>query len=85
MEPVIQVQDLVKIYMLGEVEVQALRGVLPVDPKGEFVAIMGRLRLRQINLYEYLRIPGSAHPGLYLLEGMDGKNLQRDELAEIRT
>src|SRR5688500_13591077 len=39
--PVIEIRELVKIYVLGEVEVRARDGVdLKIDP-GEFVAIMG--------------------------------------------
>jgi putative ABC transport system ATP-binding protein len=84
MEPLIQVQDLVKVYSLGEVEVQALRSVsLSVD-RGEFVAIMGASgsgKSTFMNIIGFLDQPTS---GQYLLEGINGENLSRDELAEIR-
>ena len=84
MEPLIQVKDLVKVYSLGEVEVQALRSVsLSVD-RGEFVAIMGASgsgKSTFMNIIGFLDQPTS---GQYLLEGINGENLSRDELAEIR-
>lgn len=84
MDPLIQVKDLVKVYSLGEVEVQALRSVsLSVD-RGEFVAIMGASgsgKSTFMNIIGFLDQPTS---GQYLLEGINGENLSRDELAEIR-
>jgi putative ABC transport system ATP-binding protein len=84
MEPLIQVEDLTKIYKLGEVEIPALQGVsLSVD-RGEFVAIMGASgsgKSTFMNILGFLDLPTR---GEYLLEGIDGQHLSRDELAEIR-
>jgi len=84
MDPVIQVQELTKIYHLGEVEVHALRGVSLSVEKSEFVAIMGPSgsgKSTFMNILGFLDRPSS---GLYLLDGISGENLSRDELAEIR-
>src|SRR3989304_1441802 len=84
MDSLIQVQDLVKVYSLGEVDVHALRGVsLSVD-RGEFLAIMGASgsgKSTFMNILGFLDRPTS---GQYLLEGINGENLLRDDLAEIR-
>ena len=84
MKPSIQVKDLVKIYSLGEVEVQALRSVSLLVERGEFVAIMGASgsgKSTFMNIIGFLDRPTS---GQYLLEGINGEHLSRDELAEIR-
>ena len=41
MSEVIRVQDLQKIYRMGDVEVPALRGINLTIERGEFVAVMG--------------------------------------------
>jgi putative ABC transport system ATP-binding protein len=84
MESLIQIQELVKVYHLGEVDVQALRGVSLSIERGEFVAIMGASgsgKSTFMNILGFLDHPTS---GQYLLEGRSGANLSRDELAEIR-
>ena len=84
MEPLIQVHDLVKVYSLGEVEVQALRGVSLSIRRGEFVAIMGASGSGKSTFMNILGFLDQPTSGQYLLEGMNGENLSRDELAEIR-
>jgi putative ABC transport system ATP-binding protein len=84
MDSLIEVENLVKVYSLGEVEVTALRGVSLLVDRGEFVAIMGASgsgKSTFMNILGFLDRPTS---GQYLLEGINGENLSRDELAEIR-
>jgi putative ABC transport system ATP-binding protein len=84
MKSLIQVQDLVKVYRLGEVEVPALRGVSLLIEKGEFVAIMGASGSGKSTFMNILGFLDQPTSGQYLLEGIDGQHLSRDELAEIR-
>ena len=84
MESLIEVQELEKVYRLGEVEVQALRGVsLSVD-RGEFVAIMGASGSGKSTFMNILGFLDQPTRGQYLLEGINGEHLSRDEQAEIR-
>ncbi len=84
MDSLIQVQDLVKVYSLGEVEVQALRGISLSIERGEFVAIMGASGSGKSTFMNILGFLDQATSGKYLLEGINGENLSRDKLAEIR-
>ena len=84
MEPLIQTQELVKIYHFGEVEVHALRGVSLSIERGEFVAIMGPSGSGKSTFMNILGFLDQPTRGQYLLEGINGENLSRDELAEIR-
>jgi putative ABC transport system ATP-binding protein len=84
MEPLIQTQELVKIYHFGEVEVHALRGVSLSIEKGEFVAIMGPSGSGKSTFMNILGFLDQPTRGQYLLEGINGEHLSRDELAEIR-
>jgi len=84
MNSLIQVQDLVKVYYLGEVELLALQGVSLSIEKGEFVAIMGASGSGKSTFMNILGFLDRPTRGQYLLEGIDGEHLSRDDLAEIR-
>jgi len=81
---VIQVRDLTKIYRFGEVEVHALRGVSLLIQRGEFLAIMGPSGSGKSTFMNILGFLDHPTQGQYLLEGISGESLSRDELAEIR-
>ena len=80
----IEVQNISKVYKLGDIEVHALDNISTTIEKGEFVAIMGQSgsgKSTFMNLIGCLDTPTS---GLYLLDSVDTRNMSRDELAEIR-
>jgi putative ABC transport system ATP-binding protein len=84
MSALIEVKDLVKTYRLGEMEIPAIRGVSLSIERGEFVAIMGASGSGKSTFMNILGFLDQATSGQYLLEGISGERLSRDELAEIR-
>ncbi|MGA2623756.1 MAG: ABC transporter ATP-binding protein [Bacteroidota bacterium] len=80
----IQIDHLAKTYMLGEVEVHALRGVSIGVSRGEFVAIMGASGSGKSTFMNILGCLDKPTKGSYILENIDVSKLTRDELAHIR-
>jgi putative ABC transport system ATP-binding protein len=84
MQPVIQLQDVHKIYDTGEVEVHAVRGVSLTVQRGEFLAVLGASGSGKSTLMNLIGCLDRPTRGRYLLDGQDVSQLDRDELAEIR-
>ena len=83
-QPVIQLQDVAKVYRTGEVEVHAVRRVsLTIEP-GEFVAIMGASGSGKSTLMNILGCLDRPTGGAYVLDGMNVAALSRKQLAKVR-
>ena len=80
----IELKSLTKTYRMGEIDVQALRGVDLKIEEGEFVAITGASgsgKSTMLNILGCLDLPTS---GEYILGGIQVSGLGKIELADIR-
>jgi putative ABC transport system ATP-binding protein len=80
----ISLDEVTKIYLMGDVEVRAMRGVSLRIDKGEFVAIMGSSGSGKSTLMNIVGCLDRPTTGRYLLAGKDVSHMSRDQLADIR-
>jgi putative ABC transport system ATP-binding protein len=80
----IELQDLVKTYHVGETEVRALRGVSYAVANGDFLAIMGPSGSGKSSLMNILGCLDRPTSGEYFLEGEEVSTFDKNKLARIR-
>ncbi len=82
--PAIQIDDLTKVYKVGETEVRALRGVTYRVEAGDFLAILGPSGSGKSTLMNIIGCLDKPTTGQYLLEGEEVSTFDRNKLARIR-
>lgn len=80
----IEVHDIRKLYQMGEVQVEALRGVSFTIHHGEVIAIMGPSGSGKSTLMNTLGCLDRPSSGEYILDGEPVASLSDDQLADIR-
>jgi putative ABC transport system ATP-binding protein len=83
-KPIITIQDMTKVYQMGEHEVRALNGVSMEIYEGDFLSVMGPSGSGKSTLMNMLGALDQPTSGTYLLDGTDVSHLTDNELADIR-
>ena len=82
--PVIDLRDVRKTYVVGDISVHALRGVsLRVD-RGEYVALMGASGSGKTTLMNIIGCLDTPTSGVYRLNALDVRGIDEDSLADVR-
>lgn len=83
-DSIIKIEQITKIYVMGEEKVFALRGVSLEIKRNEYVAIMGPSGSGKSTLMNIIGCLDTPTAGKYIFEGEDVSELTDNELAEIR-
>jgi len=80
----IELEDITKVYRMGSVAVHALKGVTLRVGTGEFVAIMGASGSGKTTLMNIIGCLDLPTTGRYILDAVDVRRLNDNQLAAIR-
>ena len=80
----IDLENIVKVYKLGDVQVVAVSGITCHIETGEMVSIMGPSGSGKSTLMNLIGCLDTPSSGIYKLGGMDVSRLTENELADIR-
>jgi len=81
---IVTIKDLWKIYPMGSLEVQALKGVSLEIAEGEFVSVAGPSGSGKTTLMNIIGLIDSFTKGSLVINGLEIKNQKRRELARLR-
>ena len=79
----IQIEDMTKVYQMGDIQVHALRGVSLTVEKGEYVAIMGSSGSGKSTLMNMIGLLDRPTGGSYKIRGKESSELSKGKLADL--
>ncbi|WP_019949703.1 ABC transporter ATP-binding protein [Hymenobacter aerophilus] len=82
--PVIQTDDISKVYRMGAEEIHALQSVSITIERGEYVAFMGPSGSGKSTLMNIIGCLDTPSGGSYVLNGHDVSNMSDNQLADVR-
>lgn len=82
--PLIEVKNVKKSYLVGDMNLNILKGISLEVERGEFVAIMGPSGSGKSTFMNILGCLDKPTSGRYVLDGVDVSKMKPDQLAEIR-
>jgi putative ABC transport system ATP-binding protein len=80
----IELENITKVYRMGKVAVNALRGVSLAIGEGEMLAIIGASGSGKSTLLNIIGLLDRPTVGRYLFNGTDTSELNDNQLAELR-
>lgn len=84
-EDILSMKNITKSYYLGEEEQIILKGINLTVNRGEFVSILGPSGSGKSTMMNIIGCLDKATSGQYMLSGRDIKDLDENQLAEIRS